>query len=1273
MSNKLEKGMDSGPVPQNVREQVFVDGLGICAAQGCENRLMQNRTKLGECAHIIPRVVGSHPREDGLTPLEDRKKEANLIYLCQDHHTAVDDKRNADLYPADLLRKWKQDHEIWAAGVTKNSPYLPQDLKEIVLNIGKDMAKESQSSEAMIRDLLDTCRDFLHRNLVKEVRVFLSRIDIFLLKVNNPQLNAKADLINAIVTIRQQRIPEAKKQLLQIIRTYPHDVEAMLEYVELCSNVPEPDDEVAKIENLARTLAAQHPRLQLIDLIKKYEQQELIELEDVSQNWAVDQRLNARFIRQYALFAHVAQKTAERDALVNRWEKELPDSPYPHAFRVLFRLSDFHLSRSESSTQNAHQITEIANFSRQEREKASSKDPLSFQEEIRWFIQEANLELNLPKSTLTNFTLLQEQILSRIEQCYFDKFIDAMLLEFLSMFRLGKEQWQRLIKKIQESKMIPSERLVEYLFLQTLPWDTMFFYSDELIQKYSRSDLRQISKGIREGDVQAIVSVLNPKNVPIFCLLLLEALPNKELVLALTECLELASEYEPELRFTRLKTYVELNRDGEALKLFSSFQVDKLGFAALHLLEIVSSRNQQWHLYIPAVLKLKNFDLPQMYKTYLDAGLAVAYSQVGDDTNAILYAKQALNQHQALGEENAQKILYILAYSYLSKGLPDEACGIVQEYRHIKRSFQFLLDEATLYLKSSFINKYETALSLILQAFESIEIYQDEFYLNALTPLIEIANAEKIPFEDEASVEDGLFVKIDGFTNGWFYLGDKSKSLGAEPIQIGSPRYQAVIHKHLSDEVQWPADRFAVSNIKRRILHIASAPSYLSWRAHEVMENMASLGNAPIWKIQILKEDDSLHLENFKRFYEEHLQTGNGFFEIYAQNPNPFAFLCATEGGIIRAMSRITTERKGFIHCNYGTIADINAQETHIKSVLAGKPCFIDGLSSLVLAEANLLEQVVRALPNLGVPTSVIRLLRDTAAEIDAFPGSAGKAVFIEGNFTFVPKDQAKEDALRDLLLDAANLLDNLPNKVIGRSYAKLEGEKILDPLLPDYFVDSFRYAQEQDAYILTDDALLLHAYAMDGESSIPKNFSSISLVKALCDSKQLEWISYLGYFSRLSSYRYHLLPLSSDDMLKTVFAPSRSGLVTVAPRNIGFLNLPLTLSQEYGVDNKTAVNVLAPFFIQLILDETLPAVMADEIFALTIRQSLAKRDRRLMANILFQICQQQLGERKWLGQSSKTKFGILEKQLFGFAQGIDPIVVESPLLLRIDDSKRVN
>lgn len=125
---ELKDGMDAGPINEKVKLQLFVNSLGICAAPECDRRLAKLNTKLGECAHIVPRKVGSHPREDYETSLIDRSKDANLIYLCEEHHKIVDNPINASFYTAEILRTWKKEHENWAARVKKTRFIYPQIL-----------------------------------------------------------------------------------------------------------------------------------------------------------------------------------------------------------------------------------------------------------------------------------------------------------------------------------------------------------------------------------------------------------------------------------------------------------------------------------------------------------------------------------------------------------------------------------------------------------------------------------------------------------------------------------------------------------------------------------------------------------------------------------------------------------------------------------------------------------------------------------------------------------------------------------------------------------------------------------------------------------------------------------------------------------------------------------------------------------------------------------------------------------------------------------------
>lgn len=1268
-SQQLKDGEKSRSVSEKIKRQVFVNGVGICAFPNCSERVIQDRTMLGECAHIIPRIVGSHPREDYMTSLEDRAKEANLLYLCEKHHKIVDDKQHAKLYTSEVLRQWKKAHEVWALGITKTSTSLPANFKSLLDGIGNSIVEQLDASEETLNQLLEACKELIQRQLIDSAKAFLSQINLILLDSNNVALNAKADLLNAMLLIQEEKIPDAKKKLIEIIQVAPDDIEAMLEYVELCENVPEADDDAEWIEQLARSLDPNHPKLMLIDLVRKYDNQEVPKIPDISRNWADDLRLNAAFMRQYALFCDLLQKTSQRDDFINRWESLLPNSPRPHLFRAFFRVVDtYRRFPLDSPVEQTELLQETMEFFNQEYTKAVDKDPLPLDDEISWLKEDLKLKLNLIDYTDANINIseIRQDIVSLIKRCYFDRFINKILIETLSRLRIEPTDWRSIVNTINRSKVAPFDDVIELLFLQALSYQELFPDLERFINQYSRDDLLSILFAIQEGSSQKIAEILNAKRNFAFSLHLLQSISESKVAVSLCESIEVDEDSQIDLLYTKVTVLDKHKLEEEVLALISTFPLETGSVQALGNIQRIAVRNQKSDMIVHSGLQLLNFDISQTYRTWLNHNLAKAYYLSGDATNAIVYSEKTLSNLTLLDETTSQYILALLGRCLVIKGLPDEACQKFQEYSNINRSFNLLLQEADAYWRSSHPNKHEKVLSLILQAFEEAKDFNDGLYYSAFTLLVDLGNAGVIALENEPVVEDGLFIKISDFSNEWFYIGGE-KGLGAKCLKLGTLNYEAVIHKHLGEEIEWPSDRFSSPKIKRKILSIVKAPAFLSQRVHEIVENMAHMGDEGIWSVRIVQEDDSIDLDNLKKFLEEQFSLNNEFFNTYVNEPLPFAFLCQKEGGIARAISRIISERRGFIRINDGTLDAINLQAISAREVLMGADCFIDGLSCLMLVEANLLETVTNVLPNLGVSTSVIGMLREMAARFDDIGDREGIATIQDGNIKFFPLARENEAISKRRLLEAAELLDRLPNKVIGRIYHRSEDDRNLDDILPNYFVDAFRYSQEKGTHLLIDDAMLVKAYEIMGEKQLPKHFSSLNLIRAMADNRDITWDAYLRYFSLISFHRYHFLPIFADDMLSSIFPTTESGLAGgFNPKNILFFNLQLTLSESYGVNDQTAVKVIGDFFNTLIRDESVASEFADEIFALTITQGLAKRDNKQIGKVLFQMCYQYVSNLTWVSENSEKKLSILDRQLSGFAIGITPMVIESPALLKL-------
>ena len=67
---------------------------------------------------------------------------------------------------------------------------------------------------------------------------------------------------------------------------------------------------------------------------------------------------------------------------------------------------------------------------------------------------------------------------------------------------------------------------------------------------------------------------------------------------------------------------------------------------------------------------------------------------------------------------------------------------------------------------------------------------------------------------------------------------------------------------------------------------------------------------------------------------------------------------------------------------------------------------------------------------------------------------------------------------------------------------------------------------------------------------------------------------------------------------------------------------------------------------------------MAEEIFKITIVESLEKRNQRLLARIIFQVCQNNMPANNWMSQPAIAKLQKLDKQFAQYVQEHCPIII---------------
>lgn len=82
---------------------------------------------IGEAAHIHSASEGGPRDKPQMTP-EERKSASNGVFLCSSCATMIDKNNGLD-FPAEILRRWKGDHETWvAANLNKRQPAQQQHV-----------------------------------------------------------------------------------------------------------------------------------------------------------------------------------------------------------------------------------------------------------------------------------------------------------------------------------------------------------------------------------------------------------------------------------------------------------------------------------------------------------------------------------------------------------------------------------------------------------------------------------------------------------------------------------------------------------------------------------------------------------------------------------------------------------------------------------------------------------------------------------------------------------------------------------------------------------------------------------------------------------------------------------------------------------------------------------------------------------------------------------------------------------------------------------------
>ena len=156
-----------------------------CAEPSCQKNLIaeDGQSIISKICHIEA-ASKNGPRWNANMTDDERRDFSNLILLCDEHHTIIDNKVNEIKFPVSLLKKWKTEHESKILKLISESNILvknPSALNVIVGFVGNrifgDAIKEEPTNAPDTEDKILYNNVILFKPVIEEYAVYQGKLN----------------------------------------------------------------------------------------------------------------------------------------------------------------------------------------------------------------------------------------------------------------------------------------------------------------------------------------------------------------------------------------------------------------------------------------------------------------------------------------------------------------------------------------------------------------------------------------------------------------------------------------------------------------------------------------------------------------------------------------------------------------------------------------------------------------------------------------------------------------------------------------------------------------------------------------------------------------------------------------------------------------------------------------------------------------------------------------------------------------------------------------
>jgi len=1086
----------------------------------------------------------------------------------------------------------------------KNIENLFLDLKDDDL-ISLGFSVDSRNSIKIINDFVGNLEIELDKGNGEFVLNSLEKLASTINDAGDENLKLDCEILNCKALLLDGKLQEVIEKYTQLNKLYPLDARPLLYLAEIYLDLDNPGKN-EELLNEAEKIDGECPLLKIERLIRIIRLGEAINLPEIDESaFPQDKRMRSIFYRIYALLYEKEKNTKKADEFIEKAIISNPD-----------RFSNYEVKANILEQRKATNNTEQS--------KKEYYDYLDFlvrkYEEFHNTSKRANLILNfrlffkaLNEDDPRLANTLVKEIFNHALDLFFDTSIDQILSTILENASLPESDFQKLLDYLKSSTKRISESLTKALIIQFCANGKLLTEGVAFFEATNNASAMQIIEMIRSNKSDELMNLLKEDSTFMFFF----ASHAKDFPLLRKR----AAEELPETGFydknkVLLAFYYDQNDIDEAYKILLEIDLSLTNPLECSLFHKIADQKQDYFLKSRVLERWLEIEKDKSNIIAYKLNLLEAYFHTKRYAEVIKLGNELLKEETGeavIDKHNTEVVIRFIMQSLINRGEYLEAKKFISKIHGQLSTYALKFMEAEVYIRNG---QGKDAAKSLVDGVEMLKTPTEENYAMLYTIMIQIDSLEKINLDSEEKVTDNSFIKLKD-SDKYYYTGDGS-SLDATKISSGSSKYSSFLNKKIGEKVEFPEDTYSPPQKPRVIEKIFTLQSYVFWQIIEKFNKLASENRLEgVQSIKVIEENGNFDPRNLMKFLEDQSKQKESFFDMYCKDNFPLAFLAISEGGLLSAIGKIVSEGRGFIKCMPGTQTEIENQKNITDAAINGAEVILDGTSALFLSERGLLEKVIKSIPKLKVPHSVIDLLLEASKKFELSPGQVGYMGYSQGKIRLNESHKPTMDRIRNNILHSVKVLEEAPERILYVPESAASGS-FVEKNVPAELRDACILAQKNKAVILTDDFLYLQANSLETKRSIPKHFSSIAIVKALFEKNILSLEEYLNYFYYLTSYRCHFLQLTAYELEKAVV--TNGDPLTIKSENIRQFNLKFILSKEYGVDPQTALKVIISFLLRIIRNDSISVEDTIRIFEEVNAQFLIEIP--FSSNTTIQVCE---------------------------------------------------